>query len=127
MLVIRTMSLHFRLTKMADIAFITILYFAAGFITAKAFDKYVVPEINPKEKETTAAKVLRVFWYVSLTAVAIYIWRNIIEQIPSPFEGVAGLKHHKVHELIEAPILIFAIFYYQRHLDDRMKEIYNLW
>ena len=111
---------------MADIAFITILYFAAGFITAKAFDEFIVPEKSEKE-ETTAVKVLRVFWYVTLTAVAIYIWRNVIEYIPSPFEGVAGLKHHKVHELIEAPILIFAIFYYQRHLDDRMKEIYTLW
>lgn len=119
------MSLQFRLTKMADIAFITILYFAAGFLTAKAFDKYIVPE-KRTQNESTVAKVLRVFWYVALTAVAIYIWRNIIEHIPSPFEGVAGLKHHKVHELIEAPILIFAIFYYQRHLDDRMKEIYNL-
>jgi hypothetical protein len=120
------MSLQFRLTKMADIAFITILYFAAGFLTAKGFDKYIVPE-KRTQNESTVAKVLRVFWYVALTAVAIYIWRNIIEQIPSPFEGVAGLKHSKVHELIEAPILIFAIFYYQRHLDDRMKEIYNLW
>lgn len=119
------MSLYFRLTKIADIVFITILYFAAGFLTAKAFDEYLVPE-KRTENEATFAKVLRVLWYVSLTAVAIYVWRNIIEHIPSPFEGVAGLKHHKVHELIEAPILIFAIFYYQRHLDDRMKEIYNL-
>ena len=120
------MSIHFRLTKIADIVFITILYFAAGFLTAKIYDTYVVPEVNPKEKESTLEKVLHVLWYVSLTAVAIYLWRNIIEHIPSPFEGVAGLKHHKVHELIEAPILIFAIFFYQRHLDERMKELYSL-
>ena len=120
------MGFFFRIVKIADIAYITALYFAAGFLTAKAFDKFLVPE-KRTEKETTLAKIVRVFWYVSLTAVAIYIWRNVIQQIPSPFEGLAGLKHHRVHELLEAPILIFAIFYYQRHLDDRMKEIYSLW
>ena len=120
------MNLPFRLVKIADIVFITVLYFAAGFITAKAFDTYIVPEVSEDQKDSKLSKVVRMLWYVSLTAVAIYLWRNIIEHIPSPFEGIAGLKHHKVHELIEAPILIFAIFFYQRHLDERMKEIYNL-
>lgn len=111
---------------MADIAYITILYFLAGFFTAKAFDMFIVPKPHTKEKESVFYKISKVIYYIILTSIAMYVWRNIIQEIPSPFEGVAGLKHKQVHELIEAPILIFAIFFYQKHLDEHMKEIYTL-
>ena len=120
------MSLGFRLVKMADIAYITVMYFLAGFLTAKFFDKFIVPENKPDHKETTAQKILNAILYVSLTSIAIYLLRNIVEYIPSPFEGIYGLKHGRVHELVEAPILIFAIFYYQHHLDEHLKDIYSL-
>ncbi len=111
---------------MLDIAYITILYFLAGFFTAKLFDTYIVPKPNKKEESSVIYKISKVIYYVILTSIAMYIWRNIVQEIPSPFEGIVGLKHKQVHELIEAPILIFAIFFYQKHLDEHLREIYSL-
>ena len=52
--------------------------------------------------------------------------RNITQNIPFPFEGVAGYKHSKLREINGVFIANFVLLYYQNDFLDRLKIIFNL-
>lgn len=106
--------------------YITVLFFIAGFGMSRIFDSVLPKFDEEKEKESPLiVSILKVIPMLCLTAASIYILRNIVGLIPSPFEGMYGLEHLRIKEYASSPILTFTIFYYQDNLQDRLKYIYN--
>ena len=120
------MSIGFRLVKIADIGYITVLYFLSGLIMARFIDNYL-GSFDPEEesKKSDIQIILEIIFYLWVNGITIYILRNIIGFIPSPFHGIYGLKHDILNELKQAPILEFTILYYQIHLTDKLKYLYK--
>jgi hypothetical protein len=119
-------DLGLRLAKIADIGYITILHFLSGFSIACILNKYTEPFDEKKESKKPIYQIIvYVICYLWLTGVIIYILKNIIEHIPSPFNGVSGLRHYRVKELSDAPILAFVLLYYQTHLTQRLEYLYK--
>jgi hypothetical protein len=120
------MNLGFRLAKIADIGFITILYFLSGFFMARIFDNYLDKYSKEEDdKKSNLQLILEISFYLWINGVAIYIVRNLVELVPSPFQGLYGLKHDLLLELKHAPILEFTLLYYQVHLTDKLKNLYD--
>jgi hypothetical protein len=119
-------SLLFRLVKMADIGYITVLYFLSGFLVARLLDNYINKYNKAEEdKKTTPQLIIEIVFFLWINGMLIYIIRNLIEVIPSPFENIYGLKHDLLNELKYAPILEFTLLYYQVHLTDKLKNLYD--
>jgi hypothetical protein len=120
------MGLGFRVVKILDIMYITVLFFIAGFGMSRFFDSVLPKFDEEKEKESPLiVSILKVIPLLCLTAASIYILRNLVGLIPSPFEGLYGLEHLRIKEYTSSPILTFTIFYYQDTLQDHLKYIYN--
>lgn len=119
-------ELGFRLTKIADIGYITILYAIFGLLLAKVFDK-VSKQIDIEEdsKKTTLRLFLEIVLYLWSAGIIIYGVRNLMEFIPSPFEGVYGLEHIRVKELTNAGVFVFIFFYFEESLKKKMTVLYN--
>lgn len=119
-------ELGFRLTKIADIGYITILYAISALIIAKAFDK-VSKRIDVEEDSTKSS--LRLFFEITLylwaAGILIYGIRNLMELVPSPLEGVYGLEHLRVKELGNAGVFVFIFFYFEESLKKKMTVLYN--
>ena len=120
------MNLGFRFVKMIDISIITVIYFAVGFLAAKAIDKITEPFDKKKEQQVTIWETcINLVFYLITTAIIVYILRNLIELIPSPLEGLYNFQHLRVKELRSAQMLTFSILYYQKNLQDKLKYLYN--
>jgi predicted PurR-regulated permease PerM len=116
----------FRLVKMADIGYVTVLYFLSGFIVARLIDTYLNKyDKKVEDKKSTLMLLVEVIFFLWINGMVIYIIRNMIELIPSPFENIYGLKHGLLNELKYAPLLEFTLLYYQVHLTDKLKNLYN--
>ena len=112
--------------KIVDIIFIGTLQFLSGFFVAVGIDR-VLSKIDKEDekKKSTAMLLLQILSLIILFIVLYYIIRNIIQWIPSPFHGIGGYDHTKVRELYSAPLLVYALIYYQTDLQAKLKELNN--
>lgn len=117
-------ELCFRMTKMLDIIYISIISFALVFLAAlfsdKLFGIFNEEELNKKKEIYShfglylASLLILV---VSYTGIINYILRNIIQLIPSPLNGICGLRHTQISEIRSIPSTIFLLlFIYQYEL-----------
>lgn len=109
-------DLNFRTVKIFDIGYITILYFIIGLIVSRLFDK-VLGEFNQKKDDEkhiaqVTVELLGMIWMVGATT---YIVRNLVELIPSPFDGLAGLVHKRVKEIASAGVFTLIVMGYAYH------------
>lgn len=112
----------FRLIKIADIGYITVLYFLLAFFMSTWVD---VRLIGPFQPEVAAQKSTnRLLWecilHIYLVGILIYITRNLVELIPSPFNGLQGFDHRRVKELTNAAVFTFIFLFYQKHLREKL-------
>jgi len=116
-----------RTMKIMDIGFIALVYFMIGVFLAKKFDNYLGP-FN-KAKEDKKGKVRQILECVGLTwlfGVIIYIVKNMVELIPSPFDGIGGFDHMRVKELRNAPVFLFAFLTFQTHYMDKIRYLFSV-
>lgn len=116
-------DLPFRIVKMIDIGYLTTIYFLLGFGLSLLID-YILDgsAIESKSVFRIAIEVIGLLW---LNGCVIYIVRNVVEVIPSPFHGWFGLIHgRRISELRSASVFVFALFYYQKSLRKRMNYLY---
>jgi len=118
------MDIGFRLVKMADISLITVIYFAVGFFAARGIDN-ISYSFNEEDDVVLWKVCIDLIFYLIITSISIYLLRNLIHIIPSPFEGLYKFQHLRVKELQSAQILTFSILYYQKNLQDKLKYLYN--
>ena len=120
------MGLGFRAVKMLDISYITVIYFFIGFVLARFLDSHVTKFDEKEESKKTILQItLECILFICLNAVLLYICRNLVELIPSPFNGLYGLDHRRVKELTVAPTLSFALLFYQTNLQNKLRYLYN--
>jgi len=104
-----------KIIKVADIIYITILYFAIGFLLAFVLDlcseKLYGFHYDAKSIVVLIGEVLS---QMTTLTVCAYFLRNLVQLIPFPFEGVYGFEHLRVKEVSSgAMITTFGtIFFY---------------
>ena len=86
-----------RSIKVIDIGFVTVLYFILAFFLSIMADR-IMGNFNEKQQEekSTLRISIEVCIHMWIVGVLIYAARNIIEEIPSPFDGIYGFKHSLV-------------------------------
>jgi hypothetical protein len=116
----------FRFIKAADIAYLSLLYFIFGVAISMPLDR-AFGNFNPMraDKKHIMLLLFEISAHVAMLGVIVYTVRNLAELIPSPLEGVAGLQHKKLKELGNAAIFVFFLFFYQKHLQDKMNYVYK--
>lgn len=119
-------ALVFRVVKAADIAYLTLIYFILGAGLGMPIDR-MLGKFDPKKADQKHLMLLlfEIFSHVALLGILVYVVRNLVEVIPSPLEGVAGLQHRKLKELGNAAIFVFFLFFYQKNLIDKMNYVYK--
>jgi hypothetical protein len=120
-------DINFRLVKIADIGYITILYFLIAFISSVIlcllFNLYIKFVGKTKNITIIMLELIILIWIVGALT---YIVKNIVEIIPSPFEGIQGLKHKKVKELGSAGVYGVILISLSYVITERLNDI-NLW
>ena len=121
-------ELSFRVVKVFDIGYITILTFAFGILVARLFDfiftKYE-QIVNKNGKPNIFQLLIELAVMMWLVGVSTYLARNVIELIPSPFEGVAGLVHKNVKELGGAGVFTFMVLSFTSSIGSKIGELNN--
>lgn len=119
-------ELGFRLTKIADIGYITILYAISALVITKAFDR-ISQSIDTEDNKTKSSSRLffEIVLYLWVAGIVIYIIRNLMAFVPSPFEGVYGLEHLRVKELDRAGVFVFIFFYFGKALKEKLTILYD--
>ena len=116
----------FRFIKILDIGYVTLIYFLLAIVIAVLMDK-LYGEYNEKDesKKSTLRKTLDLVGMIWLNGVIIYIARNIVPLIPSPFNNINGFKHSRLKELESAYVFDFVLIYTQKNLVKRMEVFYD--
>jgi len=119
-------ELPIRFIKVLDLGFIGACDFIIGYSLALIIDN----SFGKFDKKAEAAKstvrvVFEVIGLLWMTAITIYVTKNFFEMVPSPLDGIWGFEHKLVKELKLAPLLSFAILYYQSYLQEKLKALYN--
>lgn len=120
------LEIGFRLVKIADIGYITILYAISALVVAKAFD-IISKKIDtePNTEKTSFRLFFEIVIYLWIAGILVYSMRNIMEFIPSPLEGVYGLEHLRVKELTNAGVFVFIFFYFGEALKNKLTALYQ--
>jgi hypothetical protein len=119
-------NLGFRLIKMLDIGYVTLIYFLSAIVIAVIMDK-LYGEYNEKDesKKSTLRKTFDLVGMIWINGLIIYIVRNLVPLIPSPFNNINGFKHSNLKELKSAYVFDFVLIYTQKNLVKRMEVFYN--
>jgi len=119
-------DIDFRFVKILDIGYITVIYFIIAMFVSRLFeiifaqyDKYI------NKSEHYIFIIIEIIIMMWLVGVSTYIVRNLVELIPSPFDGVSGLVHKKVKELGGAGVYTFVIMSFTSCIKDRVTELDN--
>jgi hypothetical protein len=118
-------ELLFRTVKILDIGYIAIIYFTLSFFMSTYIDKKL---IGPFDKHAADSKhtlrlIAECVLHIYMVGVIAYVVRNIVERIPSPFEGLYGLEHKRVKELTNATVFVFIFLFFQQNLRDKLDYI----
>lgn len=119
-------ELGFRLAKIADMGYITVLYAVTALVIAKAFD-YITKRVDkePNKEKSSLRLFLEIIVYLWAAGIIVYIVRNVMEIVPSPLDGVFGLEHSRVKELGNASVFVFIFFYFEESLKKKLTVLYD--
>ena len=117
----------FRLVKIADIGYITVVYFIIGYYLGYyldlAFGKLYGTQYSTK---TRTQLILEILSQSIVLGIIFYLGRNISGFIPSPLDGVAGLEHGRVKELTSAGSMVVFIMMFQYTFVDKLRYLKEL-
>ena len=110
------MDLELRTIKILDIGYITIIYFILGLLISRLFDSYLgkFNKLNDDKKHISrvGSELIVMIWAIG---TIVYLARNIVELIPSPFDGLYGFKHLQMKELGSAAVFTMLVLSYTYH------------
>ena len=120
-------NLGFRLVKMLDIGYITTIYVILAVFLSTIIDEMLgVFKADEAKKEGHVIFTLKTIGLVWMTGIIVYIVRNFVELIPSPFNGLAGFEHLRLKELTNAAAFAFVFLLYQKNLRARLDYLYEI-
>jgi hypothetical protein len=119
-----TREVRFRFIKIMDMGYMVILYFIFGVILSKltdiVFGGYSEEEIKAKSTLKLILELVAMIWF---NMILFYIARNIMEFIPSPFNGLYGYDHSRLKEVTDTAILGLTYLYFQNELRSKLLEL----
>lgn len=117
-------ELRFRFIKIMDIGYMVILYFIFGIFLSKItdiiFGGYSEEETKKKSTMRLIVEVIATLWF---NMILFYIARNIMEVIPSPFDGLYGYEHSRLKEVTNTAILGLTYLYFQTGFRSKLNEL----
>ena len=117
-------EVRFRFIKIMDIGYMVILYFIFGIflskITDKLFGGYSQEELKAKSTLRLIMELLVTIWF---NMVLFYVARNIMQVIPSPFDGLYGYEHSRLKEVTNTAILGLTYLYFQNGFRIKLDEL----
>lgn len=114
----------FRLVKMTDMGFTVIIYFIVGVTLAKLSDMiYGTYNEEIDRKKSTFRLCAEIFGMIWLDLIILYLVRNLVEWIPSPFHGVYGYDHFRLKELNGSMVLGATYLYFQNNLRSKLSDL----
>ena len=120
------MDLEFRTIKILDIGYITIIYFILGILISRVFDIYLGKFDKSKDDKKHIARVgLELIVIIWAIGAIVYLARNIVELIPSPFDGLYGFKHLQMKELGSAAVFTMIVLSYTYHFAGKLNYFNN--
>jgi hypothetical protein len=121
-----SLNAGFRFIKILDIGYVTLIYFLLAIVISVLMDKlYGEYSENDENKKSTLRKIIDLVGMIWLNGIIIYVVRNIVPLIPSPFDNINGFKHNRLKELESAYVFDFVLIYKQKNLVKRMEVLYN--
>lgn len=119
-----TREARFRFIKIMDMGYMVILYFIFGVVLSKVtdivFGGYSEKEIKAKSTLRLILELIAMIWF---NMVLFYIARNIMQIIPSPFNGLYGYEHSRLKEITDTAILGLTYLYFQNELRSKLTEL----
>jgi len=99
-----------RFIKMLDIGYITVIYFLAAILVGKLLN-YIFGIYNPEsDTNKSSYKIgLELCLLIWLMGISTYIVRNIVGEIPSPFDNLYDFQHKRVKELGSATVYVLIL------------------
>jgi hypothetical protein len=116
----------FRIIKILDIGYVTLIYFLLAIYCAVLMDK-LYGEYNEKDErnKSTFRKTMDLVGMIWLNGIIIYVARNVVPLIPSPFNNINGFSHSRLKELKSAYVFDFVLIYTQKTLVKRMEIFFD--
>ena len=110
-----------------DLAYIAVIYCFLAVILSIITQKIAsyFPEQYNYEKSLLKL-VIEIIAYVWYIAVIVYIVRNIVERIPSPFNNMFGFSHIKMKELHSAGMFSIIFVHLQEDFIDKIKYLRDI-
>ena len=121
------MEIKFIIVKLLDLAYIAVIYCFLAVILSIITQKIAgyFPEQYNYEKSLLKL-VIEIIAYVWYIAVIVYIVRNIVERIPSPFNNMFGFSHIKMKELHSAGMFSIIFVHLQEDFIDKIKYLRDI-
>lgn len=119
----------FRTTKILDMGYITILYFISAILVTIFLNKYfkkMFGDIVKGKSKSILYVSLEIILYMWLITIFVYLIRNIVPMIPSPFNNHNHYIHDQLKELNSAHIFIYILMTFQVDFVGRLRYLYSL-
>lgn len=113
--------------KIADISYITVIYFVMGYLFGSYLDNlfiYLFGTDYSKKSKTTL--ILETLLQIVCIGIISYLGRNLILLIPSPFNGLAGLDHFRVKELTAPTYFSIFLILFQYSMQNKLIYIKDM-
>jgi hypothetical protein len=117
-------EVRFRFIKVMDMGYMVILYFLFAIFLSKVTDSifggYSEEEMKKKSTVRLTIEVIATLWF---NMVLFYIARNVMELVPSPFDGLYGYEHSRLKEVTNTAILGLTYLYFQSGFRSKLGEL----
>jgi hypothetical protein len=101
-----------------------ILYFICGIFLSKITDLLFMAETPEElEKSSTTYIILETILMIWTNMILFYIARNVMELVPSPFNGLYGYEHSRLKEVTNTAVLGLIYIYFQAGLRNNLNEL----
>ena len=103
------------LTKLLDLGLVGVYFLVLGTLCSLLITKLMGDPNHARiqKHESLGFVVLKVIARTFLIMISASIIRQIVKNIPFPFDGVGGFEHSRVHELNGGVLISFAIIEFQ--------------
>ncbi len=114
--------------KLIAMAYVIFFHFTISVFMSKLIDK-IIPNVtrdkNNMVNESKFKTVSLMYFNMLLIVYAMYLFRNLIEHIPFPLDGMYGYQHSRLKERTSVVLTSFFIMFYQKSLRERVDIVLN--
>ena len=117
------------LIKIIAIIFSNILFFICGIFITLWHDKYIFKSNKLKidniylEKKSLWALIGETIYILSILSIIYYIFKNLLQAVPFPLDGVYNFEYDRVKEVVSAGILFTVLVVFSETLQVKYQQL----